>query len=316
MAIRTFRNSDPPRLARLWNAQSAPASRAPEISARLLDETVLAKLYFDPRGLFVAERDGHVAGFAHAGFGPNAEGSALDKTRGCLSALVIEPRPDEREMAAELVAAALDYLRTQGAETAVAGGPGPVDPFYLGLYGGSASDGLPADDERATNWLVEAGFQESARRAVLQLKLATYRPPVERAMTGWQRSSLVERSLDLASRSWFDAATLGQQERWIFRLTQRPPASRKGRVEWWGIQPLADRKNERMAGWLGSTLDSAAWTDGLAKFLIADSLRRLKESGCVIAEAQVGDDEPAVRAIFDSLGFKVVTEKRVLMRRL
>ncbi|MFO0903563.1 MAG: GNAT family N-acetyltransferase [Pirellulales bacterium] len=316
MTIRTFRNSDPPHLVRLWNQQPPTIGRLQPLTVRALDDTALAKLYFEPRGLLVAEHDERAVGYIHAGFAPTADGAQLDRSRGCISALVVAPTSNADETARQLLAAAEEYLRRAGAKSVCAGAPGPVDPFYLGIDGGSRGEGAPTDDPRLIPWFVAAGFAEAGSRTIWRRSLSGYRPPVERALSNWLRTTQVERTAELGARSWYDAGTLAQRERWSFRLTSRSSPARQGRIEWWDMQPLADARGERMAGWSELTLDAAAWTDGLAKFLISDSLRRLREAGCTLAEAQVGDDLPPFAAMLNALGFESVAEKRLLSKEL
>ncbi|MCE9556060.1 MAG: GNAT family N-acetyltransferase, partial [Planctomycetes bacterium] len=57
ITYRPFRNSDPPHLARIWRRQPPLRGRAPAMSAARFDELVLAKPYFDPQGLIIAEND-------------------------------------------------------------------------------------------------------------------------------------------------------------------------------------------------------------------------------------------------------------------
>ena len=68
---RPFRNSDPPALVGLWN-QSVPGRRgcAP-LRVHELDNHAFGTACFDRDGLIVAERDGQILGYVHAGFGPD-----------------------------------------------------------------------------------------------------------------------------------------------------------------------------------------------------------------------------------------------------
>ena len=48
------------------------------MSLSLVEAAVFSKPYFDRQGVIVAVDEGRVVGFAHAGFGPTADRSAID----------------------------------------------------------------------------------------------------------------------------------------------------------------------------------------------------------------------------------------------
>src|SRR5437868_1823596 len=91
LRIRRFRNDDPPILAAVWNDAATGRGTYPLRGVPPMERAVFSKPYFDPAGFLVAEVDGEVAGFAHAGFGPNDDETALDRTRGVVAAVVVRP---------------------------------------------------------------------------------------------------------------------------------------------------------------------------------------------------------------------------------
>ena len=74
---RPFRNTDPPGLAALWNDVFTGRGAVQMRTASPLEFFVFSKPYFDPEGLIVAVMNNVPVGFVHAGFGSNADGSAL-----------------------------------------------------------------------------------------------------------------------------------------------------------------------------------------------------------------------------------------------
>src|SRR5579884_2359145 len=88
---RTFRNTDPPGLLRVWNEALTGRGAAPLPSATALEEHVFAKPYFDPAGLVVAVEGKRPVGFAHGGFGPSADGAALDRAAGVVAMVAVAP---------------------------------------------------------------------------------------------------------------------------------------------------------------------------------------------------------------------------------
>ena len=137
--FRHFRNTDPPALVEVWN-ESFPGRGAYRLrSANLLEHAVLAKSYFDPMGLIVAEDEGKVVGFSHAGFGPNSAENGLEATPGVVCMVAVKPSHRRRQIGSELLRRAEEYLKTRGSVKYIAGGVRPINPFYFGLYGGADS---------------------------------------------------------------------------------------------------------------------------------------------------------------------------------
>src|ERR1035438_6846700 len=71
LEYRTFRNTDTPRLVSVWN-DAFPNRGSPRLGNNtLIERYALAKPIFDPHGLFVAESNGVVVGWAHAAMSGN-----------------------------------------------------------------------------------------------------------------------------------------------------------------------------------------------------------------------------------------------------
>jgi hypothetical protein len=317
---RPFRNSDPPHLARVWNHASPQPGRLPGLTARILDETTLARLYFEPEGMSVATRDGKVVGFAHGGFGPSSDQSQLDKARGSVSAIVIDDSACEAsevlEISRKLLGSVEVYLRNQGATTVGAGGLDAADPFYLGLLGGSRCEGWPAEDHAAVEWFRAAGYTEQGKRVVWRKTLQGFRAPLDRCNLQWQRAALVERKTEQAASSWWDASTFAQHERNHYQLRLRPPAKRSAQLVFWDVQPFSDASGHRLAGLLSWSCDSQAFSDGLLRFLVCDSLRRMLDYGVADVEAQLGAEDAAMSDVLRSLDFRPQSEKLLLVKPL
>ena len=110
MRYRTFRNADPPAVVALWNEALTHRGAVELRSHTPLENAVFNKPYFDPLGFIVAEEDGRLVGFAHGGFGPTDDLSALDPSKGVVAAIAV--RPDRRGRARIGTApAGEDYLR-------------------------------------------------------------------------------------------------------------------------------------------------------------------------------------------------------------
>ena len=108
-------------MARIWNAQPASKQLAQPLSVAAFEHFVLAKPFFDRHGLLMAEQDGRVFGFAHAGFGPTASKSGLDTQVGAMCQVLIDPEHHSDQAFDGLLNAAENHLTSRGAKKIVAG---------------------------------------------------------------------------------------------------------------------------------------------------------------------------------------------------
>ena len=136
------------------------------VSPDLLEQLIFAKLYFDYAGLILAFQDDLPVGFAHAAFGPNEQQNAISFDLGVTSIVVVRPDCAEAEVAAGLLEQCEQYLRGRGAKVLYGGGIQPLNPFYLGLYGGSELPGVLDSDLVARHLFQSHGYQEIERTKI------------------------------------------------------------------------------------------------------------------------------------------------------
>src|SRR5262249_55928623 len=136
-----------------------------------LDNYILAKPYFDPNGLIVAQENQICVGFVHAGFGPNPAQTALSPEAGVACRARVRPAYRPRGDGTRLLHRAEEYLKRAGAGTLYAGRLKPMIPFSRGLYGGSELPGFLASDATAEPFLLHHGYQVHDSVLVLQRQL-------------------------------------------------------------------------------------------------------------------------------------------------
>ncbi len=107
---RPFRNLDPPALCEIWRNHPPVRALFQPMTPVVLEDTVLSKPFFDREGLIVATDDQRPVGFVHAGFGPNAAGTALDPPIGATCMLMVSHHDQRTDIAEQLLRHSEAYL--------------------------------------------------------------------------------------------------------------------------------------------------------------------------------------------------------------
>ena len=162
---RTFRNTDVPRLVAVWNDSLTERGAPRLLNNTLIERYVLAKSIFDPKGLFVAESNGVVVGWAHAGMSLNPFNT---QPVGVTCMMAVRPAHRRQGLGSELLKRSEQYLRERGASILHAGGHWPNNPFYMGLYGGCESPGFLVSDALAEPFFLKHGYRVEQKIHVLQ----------------------------------------------------------------------------------------------------------------------------------------------------
>jgi hypothetical protein len=324
---RTFLNSDTPAIAHLWNLQAPHPLRLRHSTVKLWDELPLGKLTFDPCGLWLAHVDDTLLGFAHASLIPTTDCGAIHQlVIAPTTAAVWQVEPDlsadvtaqRAQVADQLIDCCREYLIERGASWMVAGGWPPLDPFYLGFSGGSQSHGLLDEDHEVRAYYEHAGFKVCGNRLVWQRSLAGFRPPVDRQQLQWKRSATIHSRWQAAPLAHVAAAhqvaTFGSRDRCELVLEVKMQPARAARVVGWDMQPLASEWGVRAMGLVDFQCDEEAWTDGLALYTLAESLRQFQQRGIDLVEIQTSTDDNRGHSLMRSLGFTEVATTSLLER--
>lgn len=303
---RPFRNTDPPAIAELWRNQPPHRALVQPMSPTLLEQRVLSKPYFDRHGLIVAEEDDHVAGFAHAGFGSNADGSALNTEIGATCMLMVAWGDKRPQIAAELLKQSEAYLIDRGARTLYAGSVYPANAFYLGLYGGSQSPGILESDTDRMGLYLSAGYEQTERHIMLQRSLADFRPIVDRVQMQLRRQHRIESEFDPPTESWWEACTIGQIERICHRLVSRQTEAVCGSAIIWDMERISTSWGVHAVGLMKLEIAESMRGQGLGTFLAGEALRYAHGAGASLAEVQIAERNQAALALIAKLGFNEV----------
>ncbi|MBY0232699.1 MAG: GNAT family N-acetyltransferase [Gemmataceae bacterium] len=305
ITVRPFRNPDPPRLVELWTASVAGPRSIPVRGCTLLEYFTFAKPYFDPAGLLLAFDGEKPVGFLHAGFAPDVARGRLDQTRGIVSAVAVLPSYRRQGVATRLLAQAEDYLRAKGAREAVAGGMTPDNPFLFGLYGGADSPGFLAGDEGARPFLEKLGYALARTRCVFQRQLTRLQMPADPRFAAFRpRYEIIAA---LASKpGWWRECVLGPVEAVEYVLRDKASGEAHARVLLWDMDTFGTHWGQPCAGVLEIETRPAHRRKGLAKYLLANVMRHLRERSFHLMEAQAAPDDAPALALLRLLEFQQV----------
>ena len=314
ITYRHFRNSDPPGLCAVWRSQPALHGRCQPLTPLLFEPLVLAKPYFDARGLIVAVEHDKIVGFAHAGFGAAEDRSQICRDMGVVCTVLALPHPQHDEICTALLARAEDYLREAGAKVMYGGQIDPLNPYYRGMYGGSELPGVLKSDEPLHQLFVRSGYREIDRVAVLERDLAGFRAPVDRKLMQVRRQYNVEATFDPPAANWWEACAFGHSDRTRFVLRSIREGSTAATVTFWDMEPLAASWGSHAVGLLDLETQAPLRRQGLATQLLGEALRQLHAHGIARCQVQCMAGNAAALALYAKLGFQPIDEGIVLRK--
>lgn len=303
---RQFRNADPPQLLRLWHECGLGRGAAQGFSCDALDLLVLGQSYFDPRGLIVAHEAGRLVGFVHAGFGCNATETGLACTDGVICAVMVHPAYRRRGIGRELMARAENYLREAGSTSIQAGPAKPRDPFYFGLYGGSALSGFLESDVNAAPFCQAVGYAPVERRLILQRDLREKKEPIDMRLIANRRSMQLAITDRPEKMTFCWASRFGRFEILRFLLAPKKGGPPVAEVTCFGLDLFLHGSSQRIVGLADLFVGPAERRKGYGKTLLLDVFRRLRDEMVTHAELHAPESNTALVGLLKSIGFEQV----------
>jgi GNAT superfamily N-acetyltransferase len=304
---RRFRNDDPPRVVRLWNtALAGPrAVPLPGHGATLLEYFLFSKPYFDPDGLILAcdERDG--VGLVHAGFAgrPGAEG--VDTTTGVICALGVAPEHRHKGVGRELLRRAEEYLRDRGATTILAGPMAPANPFTFALYGGADSAGFLESHVAARPFFEKHGYRIERSCGIFRRALEKATIPNDARFAALRaRYEII--AAPTSKAGWWRESVLGPIEAVSYRLEDKATRATDAEAVLWDMDLYFPCWGVSCVGLIDLVVAPQQRRQGLAKYLLSQVLRHLRDQPFHLFEARAGLDDPAALGLLRSLQFDQV----------
>ena len=317
--FRSFRNSDPPSLVRLWNQATPPSGSARPLRVHELDSHALGTVNFESAGLIVAERDERIVAFVHAGFGPNLPVNSvppfeLCHEMGTIAMLVVEPGLDDPDLVSGLIDAAQIYLRSRGARVLYAGGMFPINPFYWGLYGGSEGAGVLSGHRPFHRVLLERGFEPVGTTVLLEADLSAPEPRDPRAAV-IRRQTQIEFLDDSLPADWWQNLALGDFQLMSARLLLKADGTEVAQAQAWDMSWFGREDGLTRIGLINVEVPPEHRRNGFGRFLVSEIFRCARESLISsVAVATSTTNEPAL-ALYASLGFQPVDQSTLYRLR-
>lgn len=304
VVYRTFRNTDPPVIVSLWRSRAGQPGLLQSVSADLFEQFIFGKLYFDYEGLVLAFEDGQPLGFAHAGFGPDQAESRLATECGVTCAVILNGAQERPEVADELLARCEQYLASRGAKVVYGGGVAPINPFYVGLYGGSELPGVLQSDTVATELFRRHAYREIDEVLIFHRNLDDFNPPVERQQVQLRRQMTMQSTIDWPTQTWWQACTIGDFDLIRCEVTPRGGGPVLAHAIFRNMEPPGGAGFVRAVGLLDLTVHQAYRHKGLATFLLTEAFHNFHRQAITIVQSQATSSNAAALGLYKKLGFQ------------
>ena len=309
--IRPYHNTDTQALCRVFNAHYQAAGLPYVLTPLSLELCVLAKSYFSPEELLVAETDGAVVGFVLIGFEPALDLRSLCASRAVVSGLCVAPHDAAAETAQQLIAAATRVASKCGANQLRFCPPPPASPYLAGVAPGDAMIGSPAGDVRQQNWLAAAGWTVEESIVYWNIDLAQFHSPMDRTQIQIRRMAHVDRLLDEPMLPWYVASMLGHAEQIGFQLTARDTRSVTADIVLWTIgHELLPQPDVIARLWPLEPRECQRSEDQLI-FLLAEAFRQLREDRVDAVRTVSRSRDIEVTRLLGRIGFETLAQGTV-----
>lgn len=314
MEYRTFRNTDPPKIVDLWNRATLGRGAASGLTPEAFEFINFSNPYFDPAGLILACDGDTLAGFAHAGFGPNEDRSGTSSKLGVICAVLVDDGYRGQGVGTELVHRAEAYLRDAGAETILSGAAPPNDPYFVGLYGGVQPAGWLDSDSGAVPFFQTLGYEPHERHAVFQRDITDGSDPVNVQLMNIRRNSQLSIYQGPLRKRWWWFARFGELDTVRFVLTSKDGTEAFAAVTIVGLDFYLPKWECRGIGFIDFDVAAKYRQEGYGQALLVEVCRRLRQEMISIVEMHAREDDEHTQAMLQAAGFEQVDAGTVMRK--
>jgi ribosomal protein S18 acetylase RimI-like enzyme len=313
ITYRTFRNGDPPAIRELWNLQAGPSRGCGWLAGcDHLEQLIFSKPYFNRDCFQLAFSGKQLVGLCLAGFGGDERREGIDASSGAICLLLVHPEFRRQGIGAELLRRGQDFLRQGGAATQFVGAQHPLNPFGLGLYGGSDTPGVLESDAEVERFVRKRGYEPADTSLVYQLSLLD-----EIARLDDPRLPLLRRNVKIFSetfplpKTWWHACTMGPTISYRYEMVDGQTDEQIASALVWEMETFGWAWKVRTFGITDFNVEFSRRRRGYGKLLLQSILKHLQENKIGLVEAQMMERNLPTRSLFELLGFQRVDIGRV-----
>ena len=183
--IRPFLNTDLPKLADLWCIHHATYRNPPQVSASVFEQAVASRLFFDASRLLVAVNQGQPVAWS--------QWFAAENQVASIVALCFQTDPTAVSAVQKLLAMIERDAAVAGMNELQIGVHFQSSWGYQGLDPIGHGVGIDIADDRTNTLLESLGYQETKRIDRWEVSTTGYRPPVNRDLLAFRRSTIIQR---------------------------------------------------------------------------------------------------------------------------
>jgi ribosomal protein S18 acetylase RimI-like enzyme len=306
---RTFRNTDPPRLVKIWNEAFTGRGAVVLRTSAPLERYVFAKPIFDPAGLFIAEEHNQCVGFAHAAMVPDEPIPS-----GVVCAIGIRPDSRRHGVGTELLRRCEAFLRERGAKTFYAGPHWPRNPFYLGLYGGCDSPGFLMSDPHAEPFFLHHNYHITQKMLIMQRLLDQPVKIIDPRFAPHRQRFQVRACSPRSLHGYWRECIVGFLDPLELQLDDKQTNTCAAVSLVWEMDLFGQRWNRPAIGIMGFEVEPKLRRLGIGKFLLSQLLRQVQEQYFEIAEVMLREENQPAIQFLKSLAFDHVDTGQVFVR--